>query len=188
MTDAVIAACFADWKLIRTRAVVQLVFEIPIENADAAYQVVGGMPIAAKERWFAICPLREGTVRPENYGAKKDATPAAKETAPSPQPTPNPNVPAGAKRSKSWHEMLPAQQAGILCSEPAFLRYLETEYPPEYNSINMMDGGTDAGELVRLICGVSSRAELVPGSAAAETWKQIASGYRAWMEEPKVMG
>lgn len=60
---------------------------------------------------------------------EKPKPPAAKETAAEPQPTPNPNVPAGAKRPKSWHEMLPAQQCGILCSEPSFLFFLRQEYP-----------------------------------------------------------
>lgn len=58
MTEAVFQASYADWKLIRTRKCVQIVFEVPLEAADAAYQVVGGMPNSGEEAWFAIARLK----------------------------------------------------------------------------------------------------------------------------------
>jgi hypothetical protein len=50
-------ATFSDLKLVKTRKVAQLIFEIPIEQFDAAYEVLGGMPVAAEERWFGIAAL-----------------------------------------------------------------------------------------------------------------------------------
>jgi hypothetical protein len=50
-------ATYSDLKLIKTRQCVQIVFELPIEQFDAAYAVLGGMPNPAIERWFGIAPL-----------------------------------------------------------------------------------------------------------------------------------
>ena len=40
MTAAAFRASYSDWKLIKTRSVVQIVFEVPLEAADEAYQVL----------------------------------------------------------------------------------------------------------------------------------------------------
>lgn len=50
-------ATFSDWKLIRTRKVVQLVFEVAVEEADHAYQVLGGMPHPGETIWCGIARL-----------------------------------------------------------------------------------------------------------------------------------
>ncbi len=55
--SAVFEATYADWKLIKTRKVVQIVLEVPVEAADHAYQVLGGMPNHAAEAWLAIAKL-----------------------------------------------------------------------------------------------------------------------------------
>jgi hypothetical protein len=50
-------AAYADLKVIRTRQMVQLVFEVPIGEFDAAYEVLGGLPDSATERWFGIAAI-----------------------------------------------------------------------------------------------------------------------------------
>lgn len=50
-------ATYSDFKLIRTRQCVQIVFELPLSDFDTAYQILGGMPNPAKETWFGIAPL-----------------------------------------------------------------------------------------------------------------------------------
>jgi hypothetical protein len=52
-----IRATYSDWKLVRTRQIVQIVFEVPLAEADLAYEVLGGMPNPASEQWFAIAPI-----------------------------------------------------------------------------------------------------------------------------------
>lgn len=51
-------ATFSDMKLVKTRQVAQLIFEIPIEEFDAAYEILGGMPVPSKERWFGIAAIK----------------------------------------------------------------------------------------------------------------------------------
>lgn len=53
---AVIQASFANIKFMASRKVVQLVFEIPFEMADDAYQVLG-FPDENEGKYVAIAPL-----------------------------------------------------------------------------------------------------------------------------------
>jgi hypothetical protein len=57
---AVFSAAYADWKLIKTRGVVSISFEVPIEAAGHAYNVLSGMPSPMDEKWFAIARLQKG--------------------------------------------------------------------------------------------------------------------------------
>lgn len=61
MTDkpAAFSATYADWKLIKTRQVVQVIFEVPLEAAGHAYNVMEGMPSPMQERWFAIARMKK---------------------------------------------------------------------------------------------------------------------------------
>lgn len=56
MTDAVLQATYSDFKLIKTRKVISLSFEVPIEQANQVYAALG-MPDPSKERWVAIAAL-----------------------------------------------------------------------------------------------------------------------------------
>lgn len=173
MTAAVIKATYSDWKLIKTRGVVQMIFEVPLNEADSAYQVVGGMPDAAGERWFAIARLdpekvKGGEANNRRSISEPDKTP----------PAPAPDQPA---RAKSWHDMSPAQQAGMLCAYPAFINFLRAEYNSSIIS------NADAAVHVRSLCGVDSRADIDKSSAAQMRWRNLVSQYRAWMKEPEVV-
>lgn len=61
MTDkpAAFTASYADIKTIKTRQVVQIIFEVPVEAAAHAYNVLGGWPDFTSERWFAIARMEE---------------------------------------------------------------------------------------------------------------------------------
>ncbi len=68
MTDqAVTQASFADFRLVKGRKVAQLVFEVPIEQADQALTALGGLPQPAAETWVALARLEtrsRGQVKP----------------------------------------------------------------------------------------------------------------------------
>lgn len=91
-----ISATFQEMKAIKTRKVVQLVFEIPIEAADKALKELGGYPQAHDERWVGIARLTEEPERAE------------------PEEKP--------KRHLS--DMSLAQVAGIFCGDPKFWAFL----------------------------------------------------------------
>jgi len=94
---AAIKATFADFKLVRGRKVAQLVFEVPIEQGDAALHTLGGLPSSIDERWCALARLN-----PEKL------------TSETPKPAER------REGGKRWEELTLPQQAGIRCADPEF--------------------------------------------------------------------
>lgn len=147
-------AVYADWKLVKTRQSVQIIFEVPLQEADAAYEVLGGMPAPAAERWFGIAALCSSEREPQPVVDKPLA---------------------GAKRDKrDWSDLQPQQQAGIRCNEPTFVAFLKEERPDDWHEAQ------DAAECVRMICGVDSRIELGINPNAGIAWSRLESQYQAW--------
>lgn len=56
---AAFGAEYVGWQLVKTRRAVQIVFEVPLEAADHAYQIMGGMPDNDKSVWFAIAKMQK---------------------------------------------------------------------------------------------------------------------------------
>lgn len=163
-------ATYSDWKLVKTRGVVQVVMEVPLAEADAAYDVLGGMPNPANETWFGIAPIN--LHRPAKETKQVDDLPQATSSSVNHKP------PAGTKRS--WEDLQPQQQAGIRCGEPTFVAFLKEQYRNEWR-------GTDgAAECVRFICGVHSRVELGTNQKASVIWHQLDCEYRAWLAGERV--
>lgn len=63
--SAAIQASYADFRLVKSRKVVQLVFEVPLEKANEAIGVLGGMPDPAAEVWVAVARLQSETKHTE---------------------------------------------------------------------------------------------------------------------------
>jgi len=144
-------ATYSDFKLVRTRKVVQIVLEVPLEQSNAVLDVLGGMPDPSKESWVGVARLQP------------DALP--------PRPPIQPPT-AGAKQG--WRDLSPIKQAAIRCDDPTFAAFLKEERPDDWHE------APDAAECVRLICGVSSRAELEANHKARVVWFQLDSQFLAW--------
>jgi hypothetical protein len=155
-----IKATYSDWKLVKTRGVVQIVFEVPLAEADSAYELLGGMPITANERWFGIAAIKQ----------EARATPR--------QDVPHDSRPDGAKRP--WRDLLPAQQAGIRCDEPSFAAFLREERKDDWAE------DPDPVDCVYLICGIRSRSELNHNQKSRVIWHQLDSAYQAWLAKERV--
>ena len=147
---AAFQAVFSDWKLIRTRKIVQLVFEVPVEMADQAYQVLGGMPDPGKSVWCAVARLE---VQPSSDVVEADKAAFHKYLTEQHE-----------RRKRSWDELSAAEQAGIRCAEPAFHKFLQEQHPEEwrYHAImgNFDHEDEHAAAVVRRICNVSTRAAI----------------------------
>jgi hypothetical protein len=74
---------------------------------------------------------------------------------------------AGAGK-KPWRSLPYAQQAAMRCGEPDFQKFMAAR------------DDAHAAELVRARCGVASRRELTPGTAAGDKWEAIEGDYFAW--------
>jgi hypothetical protein len=153
-------AAYSDWRLIKTRQTVQIIFEIPLEDADAAYEVLGGMPQPGSEQWFGIAALSGEAAKPQ-------------------QEIETPTRPAGV--SRNWNDLQPQQQAGIRCSEATFVSFLKEEYPDHWH-----EAGDEPAECVRMICGVRSRVELGINQKARTVWGRLDGEYQGWLLRERV--
>lgn len=153
----VFRASFADFKLVKTRGCAQLIFELPIEQADAALQTLGGLPRAATEVWAGICRLD-----------------------PKAAPSPPTAAPPPAPREPGKYASFPlAKQAAIRCATPEFRRFLR-EYTAHWCDINNED---DAAAAVRSHCGVASRKEILPDTEAGKYWLELDCRFLEWRHE-----
>lgn len=121
---------YSDIKTVKTRSCYQIVLEGPIEQMEAAMQLLGA-PNPKVERWVAVALLTEAAA--EARGGKY------------------------------------AQQAGILCNEGAFIKWM---------------GATDAegaANLLRDHCGVVSRAHLDTNDTAARKFLDLKADYQLWL-------
>ena len=66
---AAIMGTFADFQIVKTRKLVKLIIEIPIEKADEALRALGGIPMSDQERWVAIARI-QGEERPKSVGER----------------------------------------------------------------------------------------------------------------------
>ena len=154
MIASAIKASFADFRLVKTRKTAQLIFVVPLEAADDALRVLGGLPQPMAERWVGIALL----------------DPKATQEAPQ----------APEKVKRSFGELTAPQRAALLCDREAFRRFLEPSATADY-SIHSVD---DAAQMVRELCGVASRSELATNAAAAEKFERLEREFNAWINEP----
>lgn len=155
MSTPAIQATFADFRLIKGRKVAQLVFEVPIEAADAALDTLGGLPRPDQEAWCGIAridPKKAASVAPTQSDER---------------------VP---KERRRFRDVPLAAQAGMRCDEAPFQKFLSEEHA----SFPITDGDT-AASFVRGHCCVKSRSEIIEGSKAADKWLALNSEYDVWM-------
>ena len=101
---AAFRATFSDLRVIKTRQVVQLCFELPLADFDVAYEVLGGLPNSAKERWFAVAAIRSSAE----------------------------SAPLQIEGKRDWRDLPPQQQAGMRCEEAAFVHFLREQRPDDW--------------------------------------------------------
>ncbi len=148
-----IRAAWADFKLVKTRQVAQLIFEVPIEAADTALRSLGGVPRPDKETWVGIAPITE-------EAATRAPTPADKPK----------RIPIG--------DMTRVAQAGMLCHDDRFIQFLSQQYEMPVNTRRPI--AEDAAEFVRAWCKVTSRKQLDTDPDRGKVWDQLRAEYDVW--------
>ena len=149
MTGA-ISASFADFRIVKGRKVAQLIFETPLEAADEALRMLGGLPRPDAERWVGIAPL------------------VGKPTAEQ-QPAPEPET---VKKRKPFHTLPRSQQAAILLNEPQFRAWWGPDDPAEWDD-------AEADRALKAQLGIASKRDLDHPGAAADAWDRLVATYRA---------
>lgn len=156
-----ISATFSDFRIVKGRKVAQLIFETPLEAADEALRMLGGLPRPDAERWVGIAPLK---------------------TAPTPAPAPVANdVPPKGRRP--FHTLPRSQQAAIACADPRFRQWLTDVVnrrigsPPPGHPPHI-ETASEAAEEVRLRIGIESRRELDTYETAGRGWDSLYRDFR----------
>lgn len=158
-SPAAFKATYSDWKLVKTRGVVQVIFEVPLADSDAAYEILGGMPNQANERWFGIAALKGS--QPEEAPENRQDTAASL-----------PDNPDGDRRA--WREVQPSAQAAMRCDQAPFWAFLREEFKCRVTSSD------DAATAVRKLCAVNSRAHFNTNEPARKRWTQLDEQFQAW--------
>lgn len=155
-------ATYSDWKLVKTRGVIQIVFEVPLAEADSAYEILGGMPAYGKERWFGIAAIKA----PQQEEDRAEPRPSARPTPPT----------DGAARGKmDWRDLQPSAQAALRCEQPPFWAFLREVHG--YVTVHDTEGAASA---VRHLCVAKSRSEFSTDQRKRVLWKQLDDQFQAW--------
>lgn len=151
MTAAAFQGTFADFRMVRGRKVAQIIVEVPLEQAGAALEAMGGLPMPEESRWVAVARMSlptENTATAVGQVASGGAT----------------EIP----RAKS--EKTPAQKAAIravlLCKEPAFQKWI---------------GAKDAEHAAWKVRGeieAASRRDIAADPDVYDRWMRLEGEYR----------
>lgn len=164
MEQAIIQGTFADLKTVKTRGMVQLVIEVPIEHGERVVRAFG-FPQPGNEVHVAVARITAASVA------------RASAERPLPEPT-HPPVHDGRR----FADMPRSQQAGMLCADPRFQRFFAGEVPAKDPEIHTAD-------LLRLQLGISSRRDLNTDTAAGKRWDAIvAEFHQATGQLPEMRG
>jgi hypothetical protein len=88
-------------------------------------------------------------------------------------------------QGSKWDDLGPVKQAGILCSDGGFWKFLNESL---MNVGCRVRNKEHAADYVRFYCDkIKSRSELATNEAAAKKWRSLVADYRAWQREPEVV-
>ena len=155
---------YSDLKFIKTRSVVQMHVEFPIEEGAEIVKLFGA-PLPGKPVRVAIARLNlkpELEVVPDNSSQERSVDKN------------------GAGEKRDWSSLSPAQQAGIRCNEPAFHLFLRDQ------GDSQCDSAEKAAEYVRFATGVRSRSDIGQSNEAIQKWNELEAKYQAWRIAPAV--
>lgn len=151
----VIQAAYVNLKFLPSRNVCQVILELPMEQADALYDLIRA-PTPNKSNWVALAPL----------GGLDQSV----------EMTPEPEKP-----KRRWNEMSRAQRAGMLCADGEFQRWLaslNTSYEYDICGVLREYRAAATAGVLRKICNVTSRSEFDTNEEAGKRWDALEAEYR----------
>lgn len=135
----VIQADYASWRPVAGRKVLQLVFEVGIEQTEHVMKMLG-VPIPGESRWCAIALLEqksgEATAIDPEAGTQKPSTEGYVEAIAGEVQFPAPAT--NSKAPRPFSSLRLSQQAAMLADDPEFQAYIIglSPYPYKVNSDN----------------------------------------------------
>ncbi len=187
----VIQADYSNWRTVAGRKVLQLVFEVPIEQTADVMEKLG-VPMPGENKWCAIALLDIGGCASGNGAGKHGNAPkqSSGSEAPTDQsgPTHTLTIAHTAEAGTSPRERdrrpfasLPlSQQAALRCDDVRFQRYLGVA------------NKTEAGDYVRSHCRVTSRADLDNTSGkfalSRDAWLKLEHSFQEHLTDQQFAG
>lgn len=160
MTAAAFQATIHGLRTVPSRKVCQIVVEAPIE------QLAHIARIAEHGAWVAVARLTEvpapSSSRVSSSGERE------------PVSDPGLSTERGHHEKRRFDDMSPAQQAGMLCNDVGFRKYIEEKVTTPCTTVDQ------AAQIVRDWCGVKSRSAL---TSENRVWSAFVEEYRLWQIE-----
>lgn len=167
MTAAAISAQLVDIRNVGMHKAVKLTLHAPEEHALAIMKAFG-WPTMVNPVSVAVARLNE-VPAPQDYGASS-----------SDEREPASDSGLGAERGRrTFTDMLPAQQAGMLCSDRAFRLFLAEKFDMP------LPDPEEAANIIRHHCKVKSRKDITTDNP---DWSGLVLAYRLWQREPEYVG
>jgi hypothetical protein len=158
MTAAAFSAAYADWKLVKSRKVVQIVLEVAMEDSDAAYKLLGGMPNPAAETWVGVAKLNKKPDREQKERRRWNELPLSQQAS----------IRCGEHAFQEFirlHCDEAKRPDGIIQLKPG-------------DDVN--DPVALAAAMLRTELGIESRKELNTNKTAASKWRELDGHYDLW--------
>ena len=150
-----ILGTYADLKIIKTRSVVQIVVEVPLERGKEVTDLFG-LPQPNAEVPVVVARMDPEQLAPSNVVQIEDHRPDDDDPQKPPRPL--------------------SQIAAILCNNAVFQKFIEEQS----DGWDHRPTSDEAAEWLRANCGIKSRVELNANEVAAQRFKKIRGQYDAW--------
>lgn len=155
--EAIIEADYTEWRMVKTRSSLQLIFEVPLERQELVMRALG-VPLPNVSTPVAIARLvpaaeRSNVVQIEDHRPVDDI-----DDEPHKPPRPL------------------SQIAGILCNNVLFQTFIQEES----DGWDHRPTSDEATDWLRSNCGIKSRTELNHNEVAAARFRKIRGQYEAW--------
>lgn len=178
---AAILATFSDLKLIKTRKVAQLVFEVPIESVRSATEALGW---PTGEQW---CGIARVVTKPAggtdlNRGGADQSRQRLNETPPAGPFGDAQNREDGTARPTATTSPKPnSTRAVMMAKDEGFWQFINSQYPSYF-----VNDEVQADRAIKELCGVSSKAELNANGPAVHKFNRMRAAFRDWQADSSV--
>lgn len=173
--NAVIDGSYAELKPVKTRSVVQMIIEVPIERAESlvamfGYPMANGIPVAVA-LMNTSAPL-----------SAEDAGHPSTPSEPARGGADGSSVPQGTRSRTPFGEMSPVQQAGMLCNDGDFAEFVSDLSFTASERLGTREANNPA-DFVREWCRIESRKQLANDEHAQAAWRGLVERYSQWKTE-----
>ena len=155
-----VEATFVDLRTVKSRSVMQLIFEVPLERADSALQALGGIPQPGTDRWVGIARL----VAPETRAPVEPTKDYARSLA------------AKDRYAGLDDGQKAVARAALLAKDLSFQHWLfVTKRAPRF-------GEGAAAEYIRHSCECTSRREIAENPEKLRLFEALEGSYQLWRD------